>query len=102
MQLTTKIIHWLSSPWGLGGQVAEAHAEPRYPQRELETYLHYFPIGDRIHIFPDREPERSTESLILGYAINKYRVYSKRDISLGKGGFALKRNGSVCEMVNGS
>jgi hypothetical protein len=48
-----------------------------------------FPIGSRVHYYPEMRKEMRVESLILGYAINRRSVYSAGAIRIGEDGVAV-------------
>ncbi len=85
------------------------------PIQQLDDILSYFPIGDRIHYYPEYQTNLTMQSLVLGYQINGHTVYSQNDlkIQIGSSGksviklhqgnkdIELKEIGTLCILVPG-
>ncbi|MDF1551651.1 MAG: hypothetical protein P1P84_01250 [Deferrisomatales bacterium] len=74
------INNWL----GKGGAApAPAAAAPAgVPLATVGEFLRHFPIGARMHYFPEYQRSVKLDTLVLGYDINGHHVYSDHAVSL--------------------
>ena len=68
-----RIMNWL----GKGGNAAEAveEAPPGIALDVVAEFLRHFPVGARLHYFPEYQRSIKLDTIVLGYEINGQRVF---------------------------
>jgi hypothetical protein len=78
-----RIMNWL----GKGGSPAATPVEapPGIPLGTVAEFLRHFPIGTRLHYFPEYQRNMKLDTLVLGYDIDGRQMYSGHAVGLDLG-----------------